>query len=182
MPHRATSSSIPPPRAPATASPAASAAPSSAGADPLSGQSFDHRKTWIESRLIELAGLFAVGLYAYAVMSNHAHAVIHVDPDTAAGWPDADVAERGVRLFPARAKGEVDPEACLRRRDALLGKPDRLALCRQRLGRLSWFMRCLAEPIARRANRDGGCTGRFWEGRVKCQALLDDAAVLSCMS
>ncbi len=32
------------------------------GADPLSGQSFEHRKSWIESRLIELAqGLARTG-------------------------------------------------------------------------------------------------------------------------
>jgi REP element-mobilizing transposase RayT len=152
------------------------------GLDQLSGRSFDHRKTWIESRLIELAGIFAVGLYAYAVMSNHVHAVIHVDPGTVSGWPDAEVAERWVRLFPARANGEIDPEGCLRRRDAILGNPECLAECRTRLGCVSWFMRCLAEPIARRANREDGCTGRFWEGRFKCQALLDVAAVLSCMS
>ena len=152
------------------------------GVDPYDGKSDEPRRAGVEQRLLELAEIFAVGVYAYAVMSNHVHVVLRIDPTAAGTWSDEEVALRWVRLFPATADGETDAAACRLKEQTLLGNPDQLSSCRQRLGSLAWFMKALNEPIARRANREDACTGRFWEGRYKCQALLDEAAVLTCMS
>lgn len=152
------------------------------GTDSYTGRSFEHRKSWVEGRLLELADVFAVGIYAYAVMSNHLHVVTYFDPGVAWAWSPDEVASRWTRLFPVRENGQIDAEATRLRAQAMIDNPQRIAVCRARLASLSWFMRCLNEPIARRANREDACTGRFWEGRYRCQALLDDAAVVGCMA
>jgi len=53
---------------------------------------------------------------------------------------------------------------------------------RTRLHDLSWFMRTRNEDIARRANAEDGVKGRFWEGRFKSQALLDEPALLAALA
>jgi hypothetical protein len=149
------------------------------GTDHYSGRPFEHRRDWIEQRIHLVAGCFAVAIDAYAVMSNHLHLVLRIDPDEALRWPDDEVAARWVRLFPPREDSDAAVEAkCLR----LLADPVRIETLRQRLGNLSWLMRCLVEPIARRANREDGCKGRFWERRYKCQALCDERAILAAMA
>src|SRR5690606_14676172 len=137
------------------------------------------RKLWIEQRIGFLAECFAVAIHAYAVMSNHLHLVLHVDPATSASWSDAEVAARWVRLFPPRE----DSDAARARKCAwLVQQPERVAVLRERLANLSWFMKCLAEPLARAANAEDGCKGRFWEGRFKAQLLCDERALLAAMA
>ncbi|MCW7753422.1 hypothetical protein OOT00_05405 [Desulfobotulus sp. H1] len=36
--------------------------------------------------------------------------------------------------------------------------------------------------ITRKANQEEGISGRFWEGRFKSQALLDEKAILAAMA
>jgi REP element-mobilizing transposase RayT len=54
------------------------------GEDRVSGRSFEHRRAWIEERLLELGRVFAIDVCAYAVMANHTHLVLHVDEALAA--------------------------------------------------------------------------------------------------
>ena len=149
------------------------------GVDHYTGKSFEHRKAWVEQRLGLLAECFAVSIHAYAVMSNHLHLVLQLVPGAAAVWSDAEVAARWVRLFPPRQDSDEAVDAKCRR---LIADTERLAIIRSRLSDLSWLMRCLAEPIARAANREDRCKGRFWEGRFKAQRLCDERALLAAMA
>ena len=53
---------------------------------------------------------------------------------------------------------------------------------RVRLASISEFMQQLNQVIARQANIEENCTGRFWEGRFKSQPLLTEAALLTAMA
>ena len=153
------------------------------GDDYLTGENYDHRKQWIVSRLRFLSYIYAIDLCAYAVMSNHYHVVLHVDKIRAEGWSKEEVVERWMQLY----KGDVLVNRWLQEGDGLdratLEKVDEIIeKWRERLYSLEWFMRGVNETIARMANEEEGCKGRFWEGRYKSQALLDETALLSCMA
>ena len=151
------------------------------GSDKFTKKSFDHRKRWLVSRLAELAEIFAIEICAYAVMSNHYHLVLRVDTDHAANWSTQEVALRWSRLYNnVIAKKVADGDSLNSEEKAILKTA--IPIWRARLQDISWFMRNINEPLARTANEEDKCKGRFWEGRFKCQALIDDAALLTCLT
>jgi REP element-mobilizing transposase RayT len=146
------------------------------------GRDLNYRKPWFLQRLKLLGEVFAIDIPAYAVMSNHYHLVLHVDKARSNAWPMEEVISRWLKLYrgPELVQRFILGEGLA---DEELKVVQGLAeTWRSRLCSISWFMSCLNYYIALHANREDGCTGRFWEGRFKSQALLDEAALLSCMA
>ncbi|NMM36117.1 MAG: transposase [Glaciimonas sp.] len=154
------------------------------GEDRLTGKNFEHRRGWIAARIKELAAIFAIDIAAFAVMSNHYHVVAHVDRARALGWSVDEVLTRWTQLFtgPLLVRRYLSPARAGMDRAEIAKVAEIAALYRARLHDLSWFMRGLNESLARQANGEDGCTGRFWEGRFKSQALLDEQALLAAMA
>ena len=68
------------------------------GKDKYSGKSFEHRRQWVENRLLFLGTVFCIDICAYAVMSNHTHVVLHVDNEKANNLSDLEVAKRWQKI------------------------------------------------------------------------------------
>ena len=151
------------------------------GEDKFSGKNFEHRRQWAIERLGFLTDVFVIEVASYAIMSNHYHLVLRVDKDRALDWSEAEVIARWKRLCRI-------PEVVIQyQKNPQLEGVNSVAQAiitqwRERLTDISWFMRFLNEHLARKANDEDNCKGRFWEGRFKSQALLDEAAVLTAMS
>lgn len=151
------------------------------GSDKSSGRNFDHRRKWIEDLLLRLSGAYCIDTAGYAIMSNHYHLLLHVDRVLAESISDEEVLERWckihccppvLRLWVEGADlSDVELDECVQL----------LAQFRDNLSNLSRFMGDLNEKIARWANKEDDCKGRFWEGRFDCQAILDREALLQTL-
>ena len=152
------------------------------GEDAYSGKNLDHRKSWLVDRLMLLGEVFAIDIAAYAVMSNHYHLVVRMNPDRSRRWSRDDVISHWLSLYNGDPLvhcylgGDIQSEADRRHLDRIV------ETWRERLSSINWFMRLVNEYMARRANKEDDCTGRFWEGRFKSRALLDEATLLSRMA
>ncbi|CAM3606547.1 hypothetical protein VA7868_03517 [Vibrio aerogenes CECT 7868] len=152
------------------------------GEDEVSGRSYEHRRDWLEHRILKLANIYCIDICAYAVMSNHYHLVVHINRAKAESLSNDAVIGRWQtehqlptiiqRYIKRQLTGKAEYQCC----EQLIHR------WRRRLYSLSWMMKELNFEIALQANREDGCTGHFWEGRFKSQALLDEKAVLAAMT
>lgn len=152
------------------------------GKDPLTHKDYEYRRHWVEQRLHQLQTVFSLEVLAYAVMPNHTHLLLHIDVKTAEQYPDIEVIRRWHKLF----RGTLLTHKFISANHDLSDIEKEsvratVAVWRQRLTSVSWFMKALNEYIAKKANKEDDCTGHFWEGRFKSQAILDETALLACM-
>lgn len=151
------------------------------GEDRYSKKSFNHRKQWLVDRFKFLSSVFSIDVAAYAVMSNHYHLVLYINSKKAQQWTELEVVERWKQLYQGHSLVDrwlLQEQLCPAELKIVA---ELIETWRERLMDISWYMRCLNEYIACKANKEDHCKGRFWEGRFKSQALMDEPALLACM-
>lgn len=123
------------------------------GKDSQTGRSFEHRRGWIEHRLLALGQIFAVDIAAYAVMSNHIHLVVRLNKLAADQWSSLEVIQRWHQLFTGTAlsKRALRGDKLLTFEQTILELM--IANWRKRLCDLSWFTKCFPHFALRAARQ-----------------------------
>jgi hypothetical protein len=128
------------------------------------GQSFEHRRGWVEERLLFLSTVFSIGICAFAVMNNYTHVLLCVDKDLADNWSMEEVIKRwhqmyqGTLLSQKYQRGGGDKLS----KGECISLDETVTIYRQRLYDINWLIRSLNEYIAREANKEDKCTGRSY--------------------
>jgi hypothetical protein len=124
-----------------------------------------------------------IDILAFAVLDNHLHVVVRTLPDEVKKLSDRQVAIRWLSLHPGWL---LDEFVCVEPTEVqikeLLADPEKIKQVRRNLSSPSTFMKDLCEPISKRANKEDGRKGHFWEDRFQAQRLMDILAILVCVA
>ncbi len=145
----------------------------------LCGKGYEHRKRWIEERLELLADQFAIAVCGFAVMDNHLHVLVRLDPGLGKDWSAEAVVRRWIAVYPPKNLDLSDSAIVDKWVKHFAKNRKQVDVFRERLQSLGWFMKALKEPLARLANGEDKCSGTFWEGRYKSIAVLDEESLLA---
>ena len=141
----------------------------------------DDDKTHIVDQILRMAKFCGMEVNTYAVMDNHIHILLHVQPERALS--DDELTARVAALY-GRAKAEELRVAwAAYRSDGDVAAMARLEEERgaflHRMGDLSNYMKELKQWISRDYNKKNGRKGTLWEDRFWSNLLEDSAAVLT---
>jgi hypothetical protein len=151
------------------------------GFDPLTGRDYNHRRQWFVDRLQRLTANFVIDVGFAAILSNHAHLILRTTPHLVKRMGTWEIARRWLRVYPGtRVLDGPWIEPSEDQVKALAEDKERIAEIRKRLSNVSWFMSALCEFIARKANAEDGCRGRFFAGRFGCRAITNEGGLLIC--
>jgi len=147
------------------------------GTDPYTGRNCDHRKDWMVSHLARLANTFCIECVELSLQPSSYQLVLRLDQALASSLSHAEIIQRWSRLY------STPPATVDYLRDIntdLSVQPSVTEWCERRradLLELSRFLGHFNQTIARRANLEDGCRGRFWEARSGRLELRDPCAV-----
>ncbi len=145
----------------------------------MADEAGNDRKQWIEDRLQLLASNFSIAVGGFAVLDNHLHLLVRLDPEDSLAWSAEEVIRRWIAVYPPKTLDLDDPKIVKMWVDHQAKNPKRVEVLRQRLASLGWFMKALKEPLSRICNKVDGVRGTFWEARYKSIAILDEEALLA---
>ena len=152
-----------------------------AGIDPLTGRDFNYRRDWIRSLLEQQAALFGIETGFHVQMGNHLHLVLRTRPDVVKRWSKEKVVRNWLKIAKLKRGSDIkewDPDEQRVRME--MSDRKRVKKLRRRLANVSWYIATLCENVARRANKQDGVTGKFFEQRYKLRDLADESAILVC--
>ena len=146
----------------------------------LCGDTYEHRRAWVEERLLKLAKVYCIDIAAYAVMSNHYHVLVEVPPKVkgaAVAMTDEDFLAKIKRLYSRPYYREIE-QMLQRFRDTGSDKAamELKAKYTCRMHDLSEFMKGLKQRFSQWFNRHHGRRGTLWEGRFKSVLVQDGYA------
>jgi REP element-mobilizing transposase RayT len=152
------------------------------GFDRLLNRDYDHRKEWVREKIKFSAEIYAIDVITFAILDNHYHLVVRTRPDVVAAMTNEEVVRSILRLggeywFNSDGSDRKKTRKEINRR---LNDKQWLLKARVRLSNISKMMQTINQSIARRANKEDGVLGRFFEARFGHEVLVDMPDVLAC--
>lgn len=152
------------------------------GINAINNIDYGSRKQWVIDRIRFLSSFFAIDVAGYAIMTDQYNMIVYLNESIAKNWSVEEVYKHWTAIYKPEPiikkwkKNKLTKESEIDTALAIIEQ------CRSRLSNISLFMQNLNQYIARRANKEDGCKGHFWQERFKSQPLLDETALITCMS